>query len=410
MKRFTKAIAHKAEGREAFKFEFKLELAGVTGLDRVLKGLDGSSMFVQASRGAKVVVSKRATAAGNAVTFDETLSFICTLYTSKKADTAFSEKSFRMGLMMAQDRRPPRELASAELNLATFATFEAAEKRFIGHELNLAPRGRKGGEAGPTLGLVVASTYLKELVVDEDEESISSYANVYRGSGASDAGSLSAGGEQDLRGFESFKAGGLSSLQRGGRDGDDESAAGSDDTEMSDADSVASEDLAGKAARLLAARRGEAGQAQVEGLQLQRTVLAGEVQALRGEGPDSPQGGTSYYMDKLEEAATERARLQAESLRYQKENDGLRRELKEAQAKEAAASTAAEAEAGGLRREKQQLERQLERATAAAAAEKARLEQQLRAAQAEAREARAEVLAASKGQALQLVSNGLHPV
>ena len=70
MKRFTKAIAHKAEGREAFKFEFKLELAGVTGLDRVLKGLDGSSMFVQASRGAKVVVSKRATAAGNAVTFD----------------------------------------------------------------------------------------------------------------------------------------------------------------------------------------------------------------------------------------------------------------------------------------------------------------------------------------------------
>ena len=46
-------------------------------------------------------------------------------------------------------------------------------------------------------------------------------------------------------------------------------AAGSDDTEMSDADSVASEDLAGKAARLLAARRGEAGQAQVEGLQLQ---------------------------------------------------------------------------------------------------------------------------------------------
>ena len=85
---------------------------------------------------------------------DAPLSFVCTLYTSKKAGAAFAEKSFRLGLMLAQDRKPPRELAAAELNLATFATFEVAS-RSSDHELNLVPRGRKGGELGPVLELEV---------------------------------------------------------------------------------------------------------------------------------------------------------------------------------------------------------------------------------------------------------------
>ena len=67
--------------------------------------------MLQATRGPKVVVSARATAAGNAVSWAggdgggdgaKPLSFVCTLYTSKKAEAAFSEKKFRIGLMLAQ--------------------------------------------------------------------------------------------------------------------------------------------------------------------------------------------------------------------------------------------------------------------------------------------------------------------
>jgi hypothetical protein len=73
--------------------------------------------LLQATRGPKVVVSARATAAGNAVSWAggdgdgdgdgggdgaKPLSFVCTLYTSKKAEAAFSEKKFRIGLMLAQ--------------------------------------------------------------------------------------------------------------------------------------------------------------------------------------------------------------------------------------------------------------------------------------------------------------------
>ena len=107
MKRMKKAVLNKAEGRTAHKFQFELTLTKVGALDRVLKGLDGSTLFVQATRGPKVVVSARATAAANAVSWagDDgatPLSFVCTLYTSKKAEAAFSEKKFRIGLMLAQ--------------------------------------------------------------------------------------------------------------------------------------------------------------------------------------------------------------------------------------------------------------------------------------------------------------------
>ena len=47
MKRMKKAVLNKAEGRTAHKFQFELTLTKVGALDRVLKGLDGSTMFVQ---------------------------------------------------------------------------------------------------------------------------------------------------------------------------------------------------------------------------------------------------------------------------------------------------------------------------------------------------------------------------
>ena len=42
-----KAVLNKAEGRAAHKFQFELTPTTVGALDRVLKGLDGSSLFVQ---------------------------------------------------------------------------------------------------------------------------------------------------------------------------------------------------------------------------------------------------------------------------------------------------------------------------------------------------------------------------
>ena len=47
MKRMKKAVLHRAEGRAAHKFQFELTPTTVGALDRVLKGLDGSSLFVQ---------------------------------------------------------------------------------------------------------------------------------------------------------------------------------------------------------------------------------------------------------------------------------------------------------------------------------------------------------------------------
>ena len=47
MKRMKKAVLNKAEGRTAHKFQFELKLTNVGALDRVLKGLDGSTLFVQ---------------------------------------------------------------------------------------------------------------------------------------------------------------------------------------------------------------------------------------------------------------------------------------------------------------------------------------------------------------------------
>jgi len=47
MKRMKKAVLNKAEGRAAHKFQFELTPTSVGALDRVLKGPDGSSLFVQ---------------------------------------------------------------------------------------------------------------------------------------------------------------------------------------------------------------------------------------------------------------------------------------------------------------------------------------------------------------------------
>ena len=223
-----KGVVKAAQKSDKSKHHFEVTLRNCADLDNVD---ESSVVLVQIARGAKVVQSskvrvvaptdrlsgginllKKSLQPGSTgllqATFDEACSLVCTLYASKKADTAFSEKAYKVSLLLAQDRRPPKELASAELNLAAFATMDPAGKK-TDHTLHLMPRGlsKKGGKAaaggyaGPQLGLEVHALFLKDVKVDDDEESLSSQQI----GGGFSATPSSAGGErseQDLGGFD----------------------------------------------------------------------------------------------------------------------------------------------------------------------------------------------------------------
>ena len=197
-----KGVVKAAQKSDKSKHHFEVTLRNCADLDNVD---ESSVVLVQIARGAKVVQSskvrvvaptdrlsgginllKKSLQPGSTgllqATFGEACSLVCTLYASKKADTAFSEKAYKVSLLLAQDRRPPKELASAELNLAAFATMDPAGKK-TDHTLHLMPRGlsKKGGKAagrraprGPQLGLEVHALFLKDVKVDDDEESLSS--------------------------------------------------------------------------------------------------------------------------------------------------------------------------------------------------------------------------------------------
>ena len=218
-----KGVVKAAQKSDKSKHHFEVTLRNCADLDNVD---ESSVVLVQIARGAKVVQSskvrvvaptdrlsgginllKKSLQPGSTgllqATFDEACSLVCTLYASKKADTAFSEKAYKVSLLLAQDRRPPKELASAELNLAAFATMDPAGKK-TDHTLHLMPRGlsKKGGKAaaggyaGPQLGLEVHALFLKDVKVDDDEESLSSQQI----GGGFSATPSSAGARRALRG------------------------------------------------------------------------------------------------------------------------------------------------------------------------------------------------------------------
>ena len=209
-----KRVAHST--RSSHKFSFVVHAGTASGFAAPAQGLpSGAQAVLQIARGPKVVASSPANIAMGKATWDAPLEFVCTLYSSKKIDKAFSEKTFRVSLMLLAERRRTVEIAAEEVDVAAFADQGVVEHR-VSHIFSLTPlKAGKAGKAGAVLAsdtlpvevvAQVSSVYLKDLDVDPDEESISSVTPRANGLPGYVPGSTPsrAALEQDLRGFPAW--------------------------------------------------------------------------------------------------------------------------------------------------------------------------------------------------------------
>ena len=209
-----KRVAHST--RSSHKFSFVVHAGTASGFAAPAQGLpSGAQAVLQIARGPKVVASSPANIVMGKATWDAPLEFVCTLYSSKKIDKAFSEKTFRVSLMMLAERRRTVEIAAEEVDVAAFADQGVVEHR-VSHIFSLTPlKAGKAGKAGAVLAsdtlpvkvvAQVSSVYLKDLDVDPDEESISSVTPRASGLPGFVPGSTPsrAALEQDLRGFPAW--------------------------------------------------------------------------------------------------------------------------------------------------------------------------------------------------------------
>ena len=103
-----------------------------------------------------------------------------------QTDKSFSEKEFRVSLLMQAERRRPVEVAGADVDVTQFASIDqgVAERR-VNYVFALTPtKAGKASKSGCALAsddaavdgnATIGSTFLKDLAVDPDEESISSF-------------------------------------------------------------------------------------------------------------------------------------------------------------------------------------------------------------------------------------------
>ena len=209
-----KRVAHST--RSSHKFSFVVHAGTASGFAAPAQGLpSGAQAVLQIARGPKVVASSPANIAMGKATWDAPLEFVCTLYSSKKIDKAFSEKTFRVSLMLLAERRRTVEIAAEEVDVTAFADQGVFEHR-VSHIFRLTPlKAGKAGKAGAVLAsdtlpvevvAQVSSIYLKDLDVDPDEESISSVTPRANGLPGYVPGSTPsrAALEQDLRGFPAW--------------------------------------------------------------------------------------------------------------------------------------------------------------------------------------------------------------
>lgn len=209
--------------RSSHKFAFAVHAVDVEGLGSPAQGLpDGAQAVLRFSRGNKVVTSPAAPIMLGKASWESLrpLEWVCTLYASKKSEKAFSEKAFRVSLLLCTEGgrkgQKTTEIASADLDVSSFASTEQITERRLNYTIVLAPRtgkasrGALASEADPVeVRTTIATTFLKDLAVDPDEESMSS-AVPSHASGARRAGAIAPSGarraddhlEQDLQGFE----------------------------------------------------------------------------------------------------------------------------------------------------------------------------------------------------------------
>lgn len=218
MRAFRKRAGH--VGRSSHKFSFALDGIRATGFSSPAQGLpDGAQAFLQVSRGPKVVATQPLHIVRGMVEWEGArMEWVCTLYTSKKSERPFSEKLFKLAILLVSDRKRPAEVAVTEVDIAEYASVDQVTSARCDVSFDLKPQ--RGSQArgafadaavGARLSMTLESTYLKDLAVDPDEESISSVQpRTGKGALASAAASfgsrsLAAGDhnpEQDLRGFD----------------------------------------------------------------------------------------------------------------------------------------------------------------------------------------------------------------
>ena len=186
------------KNRECFKYQFRLESLSTTQLNS-LDVSGGTVVSIQVSRGAKVVTTAAVEATQGRASWDQPLEFVCTLYASKKADRAFSEKEFKVILLTTGHGKRPREIASADLDVGVFGSI-ANQEAVYNHSFRLTPRAKGQSKAdAPELTLKLTATFLKDVDIDDDDQSISSMPHF---GGAQSTPSVSDSDQQDLGGFE----------------------------------------------------------------------------------------------------------------------------------------------------------------------------------------------------------------
>jgi hypothetical protein len=185
------------KNRDCYKYQFCLEALCVSKLQS-LDVPSGSSASIQVARGAKVVTTVPAEVTQGQASWSQPLEFVATLYTSKKSDRAFSEKEFKVTVLIAVSGKRPREVASAELDIGAFGSLTTDESVY-NHSLRLTPRAR-GLAKGvlPELSTKLTASFLSGM--DDDDKSISSMPV-----GRTQEPTPSIGGDsdqQDLTGFD----------------------------------------------------------------------------------------------------------------------------------------------------------------------------------------------------------------
>ena len=204
-KAVAKAVAAKQQQRECFKFQYELTVHTLSGIDQSQGPAGSVELVVQIMRGSKLVQTKAAAAAGGSVSWEEQKTMVARCTRPRGRCPLLGEGLCGQDLEARQVRAETR--CAGEVNLAGFASVEAQDKT-TSHTLLMAPhRGQKTLDATvpANLALTIKSTYLKDLEVDDDEQSMSSNMpalNLAAGGTAGAERVPSMSSEQDLRGFD----------------------------------------------------------------------------------------------------------------------------------------------------------------------------------------------------------------
>lgn len=125
--------ASKHLGRERAKYRFDLVVQSAENLPDVRSAT--ASVLVSCARGPKLACTTEAEEAESKASWNEKLSFVCTLYDAKQPERRWCEKRYRLSLQLAAPsefgtrKKALREIAFTQLDVAQFAQAGAGAQR-----------------------------------------------------------------------------------------------------------------------------------------------------------------------------------------------------------------------------------------------------------------------------------------